>query len=68
METNASTPRVIRELSGRSQEAIRTVVDELPSELTGERAAVGTDNGLVSTASLGEIPQQRVLFRGMWLR
>jgi len=31
-------------------------VDELPSELTGERAAVGTDNGLVSTASFSEIP------------
>ena len=30
-------------------------MDELPSELTGERAAVGTDSGLVSTASLSEI-------------
>jgi hypothetical protein len=50
------------------QEAIRTVVDDLPFELIGERVAVGMDNGLVSTASPSEIAQQRVLFRGMWLR
>ena len=50
------------------QEAIRTVVDDLPFELIGERLAGGMDNELVSTASPSEIAQQCILFRGLWVR